>query len=120
MLVFIDRRGDFNQVLLSLMGHGGPEFLGRLGIDMDQMGLRYTRAVASIVAQGQAEGAVPGDLDPTTQAMFFFGLFNGLNLTYGRTWADLPEPVLRKTVFRLLGINTQAYSSAHQSLSRID
>lgn len=115
LLIFIDQRGDFNQVLLSLMGHGGPEFLGRLGIDMDQIGLRYTRAVAKILVQGQEEGVIPQKFDPNVQAMFFFGLFNGLNLTYGQTWAGLPRPLLQGAVFRLLGISPQAYSSAQQS-----
>lgn len=113
LLVFLQERGTFNQVLLSLLGHGGPEFIGQLGIDMGQMGLRYTQAVAGIVTQGQAEGVIPEDLDPTVQSMFFFGLFNGLNLTYGQEWAALPRSVLRDTLFRLLAIQPESNKNSH-------
>lgn len=113
LLVFLQERGHFNQVLLSLLGHGGPEFIGQLGIDMGQMGLRYTQAVAGIVTQGQAEGVISEDLDPTVQSMFFFGLFNGLNLTYGQEWAALPRSVLRDTLFRLLAIQPETIKNSH-------
>jgi AcrR family transcriptional regulator len=104
LLAFQAERGAFNQVLLSLLGHGGPSFLSELGFDMDHWGLRYTRAIAAILRQCQVEGHMPRELDHELHTMFFFGLFNGLNLTYGEAWAELPREVLRGAIFRLFGI----------------
>jgi hypothetical protein len=36
--------------------------------------------------------------------MLFFALFNGLNLTYGQGWLELPPDVIRDAVYRLLGM----------------
>jgi AcrR family transcriptional regulator len=101
---FARERGDFNTIMLSLLGHGGETLFGELGFDMSQIGLGYTQSVTAIVSQGQAEGAIPEDLDPLALTMFFFGLFNGLNLTYGNQWLTLPKTDVRNAVMRLFGV----------------
>jgi AcrR family transcriptional regulator len=103
ILAFGRERGDFNAIMLSIQGHGGEVYFKELGFDMPQIGLGYTRSVATIIAQGQQEGVLEGDTDPTVLTMFFFGLFNGLNLTYGQDWLELPRDSIRGAVLRLVG-----------------
>ncbi len=104
VFTFAQERGDFNTIMLSLLGHGGEALFGELGFDMPQIGLGYTQSVAVIISQGQAEGAIPKNLDPLALTMFFFGLFNGLNLTYGNDWLDLPKAEVRQAVLRLFSV----------------
>lgn len=103
-LAFGRERGDFNAVLVSLIGHGGDEFFKELGFDMTQIGLGYTQSLKKILLQGQAESRLISDVDPTILTMLFFALLNGLNLTYGQDWLDLPPDVIRDAVYRLLGM----------------
>jgi AcrR family transcriptional regulator len=103
VLSFARQRGDFNAIMLSLLGHGGDAMFLKLGFDMEQIGLGYTRSVAAIVAQGQAEGVIPPGVDPIFPTMFFFALFNGLNLTYGEGWLATPEELIRDAARRLVG-----------------
>jgi AcrR family transcriptional regulator len=103
LLSFADQRTDFAQIMLSLMGHGGDEFFAELGFDMRQIGLGYTQSVAAILAQAQAEGSIPGEVDPVVPTMLFFGLFNGLNLTYGREWLQMPTDLFKQAALRLVG-----------------
>lgn len=103
-LAFGRERGDFNAVLVSLIGHGGDELFKELGFDMAQIGLGYTQSLENILSQGQSESSLTTDTDPTILAMLFFALFNGLNLTYGQGWLDLPPDVIRDAVYRLLGM----------------
>jgi AcrR family transcriptional regulator len=105
-LDFGRERGDFNAVLVSLIGHGGDEIFKELGFDMTQIGIGYTQSLEKILSQGQRESTVISDIDPKILAMFFFGLFNGLNLTYGQDWLNLPPDVIRDAVYRLLGMNS--------------
>lgn len=103
-LAFGRERGDFNVVLVSLIGHGGDELFKELGFDMTQIGLGYTQSLKKILLQGQAESRLISDVDPTILTMLFFALLNGLNLTYGQDWLDLPPDVIRDAVYRLLGM----------------
>ncbi len=103
-LAFGRERGDFNAVLVSLIGHGGDELFEELGFDMAHIGLEYTRSLEKILSQGQSESALTTGTDPTILAMLFFALFNGLNLTYGQGWLELPPDVIRDAVYRLLGM----------------
>ncbi|MBN2388693.1 MAG: TetR/AcrR family transcriptional regulator [Anaerolineales bacterium] len=103
VMQYARQRGDFNKIMLSLLGHGGDALFLQLGFAMPQIGLGYTRSVAAIVAQGQTEGSIPAGSDAIIPTMFFFGLFNGLNLTYDRQWLDLPPGDIHAAVRRLLG-----------------
>lgn len=104
-LDFGRERGDFNAILVSLIGHGGDEFFKELGFDMTQIGLGYTQSLEKILSQGLLEKSRTTDVDPTILTMLFFALFNGLNLTYGQDWLDLPQDVIRDAVYRLLGMS---------------
>lgn len=106
LMEFSRQRGEFNTIMLSLIGHGGDAYFFRLGFDMPTIGAGYSRSVASIIAQGQAEGTISAEGDPLIPTMFFFGLFNGLNLTYGQGWMQIPSDAVRAAVRRLLGLHT--------------
>jgi AcrR family transcriptional regulator len=99
---FVQERGEFNTIMLSLLGHGGDSLFLELGFDMPRIGADYTRSVASIIVQGQAEGAISDRFDSITLTMFFFAFFNGLNLTYGQEWLALPRDSVRSVVQRLV------------------
>ena len=62
-LLFAVERDDFTTIFLSLTAQGGAERLRQLGFDTPQIGMRYHRHVASILAQGQQEGTIAG-VDP--------------------------------------------------------
>jgi len=102
-LRFCHEQGEFFAVLISILGHGGVPDLEQLGFDMREIGQAYHRHLTSIIAQGQAEGAVL-DAEPNALAMLFFSLFNGLLLTYGEDWHMLPLDAIKAGVLRLLGV----------------
>lgn len=103
---FVRERGEFNLIMLSLLGHGGDSLFLELGFDMSQIGAGYTHSVASIIAQAQDEGVISDLFDPTTLTMFFFAFFNGLNLTYDREWINLPRESVRSAIQRLVAART--------------
>lgn len=96
--------GEFNTIMLSLLGHGGEAYFAQLGLDTREIGLAYTRSLASIIVQGQEEGSIPAHVEPFPATMLFFGLFNGLNLTYDQEWLDLPVEMIQAAVRRLIGV----------------
>ena len=51
VLAFGRERGDFNTIMLSILGHGGDAFFSQLGFDMPQIGLGYTRSVGDLDLQ---------------------------------------------------------------------
>ena len=104
VLDFARERGDFNTIMLSIMGHGGETLFAQLGFDMPQIGSGYSQSVASIVSKGQREGIIEKDVDPGTLTMLFFALFNGLNLTYGQEWLNMPKETIRDATLRLIGV----------------
>jgi len=104
MVQFSRESGDFNTIMLSLLGHGGNAFFEELGFHLEQIGMQYTRSVTAILEQGQAEGTIMNSTDPATLTVFFFGLSNGLNLTYGNQWTEIPKEVIKSAVRRLMGV----------------
>jgi len=102
-IAFGRQKGEFTAVFISIMGHGGLPLLAKLGFDTTQIGMHYHQALSTILAQGQAEGVVLADIDPNLLAMFFFSLFNGLMITYGTDWLEVPDRYVRQAVLRLLG-----------------
>lgn len=104
MLAFARQGSEFAAILITLMGHGNEGLFARLGFDMRQIGLEYTRSLLAILEQAQAEGLIPAGRDPQALAMMFFGLFNGLNLVYGQEWLALPPEVIKAGMLRLLDV----------------
>lgn len=105
LLSYGHERWEFNTIMLSLLGQGGDERFRELGFDMEQIGLGYTQDLSRILAQAQAEGSLPSEHDPRALSMLFFGLFNGMNLTYGKDWLELPHDFLQSALFRLLHLS---------------
>ncbi|MGD8759173.1 MAG: TetR/AcrR family transcriptional regulator [Anaerolineales bacterium] len=95
-------QGDFNRILMSLMAHGGTAFLGELGFDMTEIGIRYHANLIRVFGQARAEGVVT-DIEPNLLVMLYFSLFNGLKITYAEDWRLLPTEVLRQAALRMLG-----------------
>lgn len=102
-IAFGREQGQFMTIFLSLMAHGGPAFLASLGFDLRQIGFGYHQSLNALFAQAQAEGLATKAVDPNTLTMFFFGLFNGLTITYSEEWLAIPEEQLQAAVLRLLG-----------------
>jgi AcrR family transcriptional regulator len=95
---------DFNTIMLSVLGEGGDARFQELGFDMAQIGMGYNQSVMVIMSQAQSEGVIAGDIAPILLTMLFFGLFNGLNLTYGREWLDFPVDQVRRAAKRMVGV----------------
>jgi AcrR family transcriptional regulator len=102
-IAFGRQKGEFTAVFISIMGHGGLPLLAKLGFDTTQIGMHYHQALSMILAQGQAEGVVMAGIDPNILTMFFFSLFNGLMITYGTDWLNVPDQYVRQAALRLLG-----------------
>jgi AcrR family transcriptional regulator len=98
-----DEQGDFNRILMSLMAHGGTAFLGQLGFDMTEIGMRYHANLIRVFEQAREEGET-ADLDANLLVMLYFGLFNGLMVTYAEDWQLLPREVLHRAALRMLGV----------------
>jgi AcrR family transcriptional regulator len=97
-----NEQGEFFTIMLSLLGHGGPELMKSLGFDLPQIGLTYHQRLGAIFAQAQAEGnLLPGE--PEVLVMFFFSFFNGMLITYGKEWSQLPAELIQRAVLRLVG-----------------
>lgn len=103
MLAMFREQTEFVAILGALLAHGGAPLLQQLGFDMEQIGARYHRNLGLVFAQARAEGIV-ADVDPNLLVVFFFSLFNGLLITYGRDWPDLPAEPVRAAALRLLGV----------------
>jgi TetR/AcrR family fatty acid metabolism transcriptional regulator len=95
------QRGNFTTILLSLMAHGGLPFIQSLGFNMLEIGARYHANVGRVFAQAQEEGLV--DEAPETLVRYFFAFFNGLFITYGDDFQDMPLESLQVAVRRLCG-----------------
>jgi AcrR family transcriptional regulator len=93
---------DFFTVFLSILPHGGEAFLQELGFDTPQIGQSYHHNLSIILTQAQSEGSI-ANIDPQILSMLFFGLLNGLIITYGDLWPTLPPELIRDAVLRLVG-----------------
>lgn len=107
-IAFSRERGgsEFLSLLITLSAHGGVQRLMALGFDMRQIGAGYHQSLIAILTQAQVEGVIQQAIDPNLLTMFFFSFFNGLVVTYGEDWVDVPIEVIREAVLRLLGGRT--------------
>ncbi len=99
--------GDFTNIFLALLAQGGLERLRVLGFDTVQIGTGYHQSVSAILTQAQAEGFIRKDLDANMLTMFFFSFYNGMTMTYGKEWINLPIDEIYSAVLRLIGRNTE-------------
>ena len=93
---------EFFTIFLSLQAHSGNAFLQELGYDTARTGRMYHQSLFAILSQAQSEGDIE-DMDINILIMLFFGLFNGLIVTYGDEWTSLPIEPIRRAVLRLIG-----------------
>lgn len=101
-----DAQMEFITILGFLMSHSGATLLEELGFNMAEIGARYHGNLIPLFEQARADRVV-ADIDPPLLIMLYFGFFNGLMLTYGAEWPDLPKDPLRSAVLRLLGHQTE-------------
>ncbi len=101
LLEYAREGSEFTAIMISMMGHENGEMFARLGFNMDEIGLGYTRSLLAILTQAQTEGVIPANLDLLALTMMFFGMFNGMNLVYGQEWLKLPPETLKAGMLRL-------------------
>jgi len=106
-LDYLQEHGDFFQIYMSILGHGGDAFLKDLGFDTVQIGLGYHQHLAKLLNEAIQDGAIP-PLDPNVLSMFFFSIFNGMLVTYGQDWQQVPPAIIHQAVLRLLGAGGEA------------
>jgi AcrR family transcriptional regulator len=104
-IVLGQETGAFFTIFMSLLAHGGTPFLQKLGFDTTQIGMRYHHLLSAIIKQAHSEGSVT-DLEPDTLTRFFFAFFNGLMVTYGEDWMNIPPALIQSAVLRLVGSTT--------------
>jgi AcrR family transcriptional regulator len=93
---------EFTIIFLSILGHGGTQFMLDLGLDTVAIGTRYHQHLAAILEQARQEGLI-ADLDPNILSVFYFSFFNGLFITYPDDWNRVPVELIREAVMRMLG-----------------
>ncbi len=101
-LANMKEHGALFQIYMSILGHGGAGFFKELGFDTVQIGLRYHQHLSVILRQAAQEGSI-SPIDPYALTVFFFAFFNGLVITYGDDWQQIPEAVIRQAVLQMLG-----------------
>ncbi len=101
-LANMKEHGALFQIYMSILGHGGARFFKELGFDTVQIGLRYHQHLSAILRQAAQEGSI-SPTDPNALTVFFFAFFNGLVITYGDDWQQIPEAVIRQAVLQMLG-----------------
>lgn len=101
-IALYERNARFAVILGGLMGEGGQQLVRSLGFDMAEIGGRYHSNLRRVFAEARSEGAVVA-ADPDVLVSFYFAFFNGLLITYGNLWPDLPRDALRDAVLRLVG-----------------
>ena len=99
---YIGEGSQFMAIFMSLIGHGGVQFLKELGFDTVAIGMRYHEQLTIILELAWVEGKL-GETDANYLAVFFFSLFNGFTLTYPDGLELVPAHELKKAVMRLLG-----------------
>ena len=109
---FARERGEFVNIFLSLLAHGGEPLMQDLGFDTPRIGQHYHQAISTIFLQAKQEGLLQEDPDPQILTMFYFGLFNGLMITYGQGWLEISPKTLRAAVPRLLGFPSEPKDQA--------
>jgi AcrR family transcriptional regulator len=97
---------EFITIMGFLMSHGGASLLSDLGFQMEEIGSRYHGNLIPMFERARQDHVI-ADISPHSLIMFYFGFFNGLILTYGAEWPDLPKDTLRHAVLRLLGHHTE-------------
>jgi len=101
-LEYFREHGEFIQIYMSILGHGGDAFLKEMGFDTLQIGAGYHRHLSSMLNDAIREGSIP-PLDANVLSMFFFSFFNGMLVTYGQDWQQVPPTIIRQAVLRMLG-----------------
>ncbi len=102
LIAILEQYGDRMAIFLSVLGHGGPELMKELGFDTLALGMRFHQHLQPVLLAAIQEGVLP-PADPNVLAVFIFSFFNGLQITYGRDWQQIPPPVISQAVLRLLG-----------------
>ncbi len=101
-LSILQQYGDRMAIFLSILGHGGPVLMKELGFDTLAIGMRFHQHLQPVLLAAMQEGAIL-PADPNALAVFIFSFFNGMQITYGRDWKQIPVPVITQAVLRLLG-----------------
>ncbi len=95
---------EFFSILMALVNQGGQLHLEEFGLSSGQIGAGYHQSLNAIFAQGQAEGVFPMEIEPNLLSTFLFAFINGLMLMYPGEWHDIPDEVVRRAIYRLLGM----------------
>ena len=109
LALFDELSANFS-IYMSILGHGGSDFLKTLGFDTPEIGKRYQDHLANILESAIQEGVL---LPQSTLflSVFYFSFFNGLLLTYGTSWRKLPPQFITQAALRLLGYQEEILDS---------
>lgn len=89
-------------IFMSILGHGGLNFLQSLGVDSVAAGTRFHQHLHTILESAIQEDVIPAQ-NPDVLAVFFFSFFNGLLITYGSGWKQIPPDQIVGAALRLFG-----------------
>lgn len=94
-------------IYMSILGHGGSDFLRKLGFDTLEIGKRYQDHLTNILESAIQEGVI---LPQATLflSVFYFSFFNGLLLTYVTSWRTIPPQLITQAALRLLGYQEES------------
>ncbi len=98
----LEQYGDRMAIFLSVLGHGGPALMKELGFDTLALGMRFHQHLQPVLLAAIQEGVIP-PADPNVLAVFIFSFFNGMQITYGQDWKQIPATAITQAVLRLLG-----------------
>lgn len=101
-LSILEQYGDRVTIFLSILGHGGPALMKELGFDTVAIGMRFHQHLQPVLQAAIQEGVIP-PAEPNALAVFIFSFFNGMQITYGQDWKQIPAPMITQAVLRLLG-----------------
>jgi AcrR family transcriptional regulator len=109
LALFDELSADFS-IYMSILGHGGSDFLRTLGFDTLEIGQRYQDHLTNILENAIQEGVILPQ-SPLFLSVFYFSFFNGLLLTYGANWRMLPPQLITQAALRLLGYQEEIQES---------
>lgn len=106
-IALYEQNARFTAIVGGLMGDGGRQLIGPLGVELADVTGRYHGNLRRVFAEARSEAAIAAaDLDLLVS--FYFAFFNGLVITYGDLWPDVSRDAVHDAALRLIGYRAAA------------